>query len=212
MTSSERGLLAVWLDIPEAIEADLNDWYDREHMAERAAVPGFRNARRYLAEAAGPKYFALYETDSIGVLVSPEYRRYLGPAMSDWSKRVQPRFVNNHRLCCIEVARAGGGIGSVVAVARFPATPGLANRLEGGVLASALSVSGALGAQAWRSDLSVTFPDGAPAGASAELVVVVQGIRADVAAAGLQAVLDTAPEAKTANHRGLYRLLHALPD
>jgi hypothetical protein len=210
MTSSVQGLLAVWLDIPEAAEADLNDWYDREHMAERAGVPGFRNARRYIAEAAGPKYFALYETESLGVLVSPEYRRYLGPAMSAWSQRVQPKFVNNHRLCCTEIARAGSGIGGVVAVARHAATPELEARLTGGALARVLTVAGALGAKALRSDLAVTFPGGAPAGAAAEIVLVVQGIRGDAAAAGLDAVRAALP-AVPATHRGLYRLLHALP-
>lgn len=210
MTSSVPGLLAVWLDIPGAAEAELNDWYDREHMAERAGVPGFLNARRYIAEAAGPKYFALYETASPCVLVSPEYRRYLGPAMSAWSKRVQPSFVNNHRLCCAELARAGSGIGGVVAVARYRATPELDACLNTGTLEKALGVSGALAVQAWRADLALTFPDGAPAGAVAEDVLVVQGIRGDAAAAG-RAAIEAALPGAAPTHRGLYRLLHALP-
>jgi hypothetical protein len=208
--AAARGLLAVWLDIPEAIEADFSEWYDREHLAERAAVPGFRCARRYIAEAAGPKYFAFYETESLAVLTSPDYRHYLGPGMTAWSKRVMPQFRNNHRLCCALAASAGGGIGSVVAVARLPAADGIEQRLRSGALAAAIHVPGALGAQAWRSDLGATYPDGAPAGAAAEVVLVVQGIRADAAAAGLAAVLAPGG-AQAATHRGLYRLLHALP-
>jgi hypothetical protein len=209
--SDPQGLLAVWLDIPEAVEADLNEWYDREHLAERAGIPGFRSARRYLAEAAGPKYFALYETDSIAVLTSAEYRRYLGPAMTAASKRIMAEFRNNHRLCCTAVARAGAGIGGVVAVARFRAAREFEARLAGGAVDAALGASGAIAAQAWRSDLAVTFPGGAPAGAVPELVVVVQGIRAEAAATGLEAVLAAAPAPAAAHHRGLYRLLHALP-
>src|SRR5262249_9584119 len=128
--SDARGLLAVWTDIPPALEADFNDWYDREHLAERAGIPGFRTARRYIAEAAEPKYFALYETDSIGVFATPEYRRYyLGPAMSAWSKRIMPSFLNNYRRCCTFVARAGDGIGGAVASLRFRASSALLQKL-----------------------------------------------------------------------------------
>src|SRR5262249_13584874 len=137
--SESPGLLAVWTDIQPALEADFNDWYDREHLAERAGIPGFHSARRYIAEAAEPKYFSLYETDSIGVFASPEYRRYyLGPAMSAWSKRIMPAFLNNHRRCCRLVARGGGGIGGAVASLRFRAADTLEARLAGRTLAPAL--------------------------------------------------------------------------
>src|SRR5690349_3389425 len=122
MTSEARDLLAVWLDVPPALEADFNDWYDREHLAERAGVPGFRTARRYIAEPAEPKYHALYETESLAILSSPEYLRYLGPLKTDWSKRIMGAFQNNHRRCCRLVARSGGGIGGAVASLRFRAT------------------------------------------------------------------------------------------
>src|SRR5215475_9060658 len=113
--SDPLGLLVVWTDIPAALESDFNDWYDREHLAERAGILGFRTARRYIAEDAQPRYFALYETDSLKVFTSPEYRRYyLGPAMSAWSKRIMPAFINNYRRCCTQVAHAGRGIGAAV--------------------------------------------------------------------------------------------------
>ncbi len=31
-------------------------WYDREHLEERVAIPGFLEARRYVAHRASPKY------------------------------------------------------------------------------------------------------------------------------------------------------------
>jgi len=49
MARQGKGLLAVWTDIPVHIEADFNRWYDEEHLAERAGIPGFLNARRYVS-------------------------------------------------------------------------------------------------------------------------------------------------------------------
>jgi len=206
--SDAQGLLAVWTDIPAPLEADFNDWYDREHLAERAGIPGFRTARRYIAEAAEPKYFALYETRSIGVFATPEYRRYLGPLMTPWSKRIMSAFVNNHRRCCSFVACAGGGIGAAVASLRFRATDALEGKLKGGTLEAALKPSGSIAAKAWRTDLAATYPDGAPREAFPELVVAVEGINSSAATAGAAAIVS---EAGQPVHRGLYRLLHALP-
>jgi hypothetical protein len=209
--SEAQGLLAVWVDIPAALEADFNDWYDREHLAERAGIPGFRNARRYIAEAAEPKYHALYETDSLDVFGSAEYKRYLGPLMTGWSKRIMGAFQNNHRRCCRFVAGAGGGIGGAVASLRFRANDALEANLKGGALKSALGPSGAIGAKAWRTDLAVTFPDGPPRDVFPELVVSVEGISLGAAAAGADAILGAVGDKDQPVYRGLYRLLHALP-
>jgi hypothetical protein len=209
--SDAQGLLAVWVDIPGELEADFNDWYDREHLAERAGIAGFHSARRYVAEAAQPKYHALYETASLEVFGSAEYKRYLGPLMTSWSKRIMGAFRNNHRRCCRFVAGAGGGLGGAVASLRFRANDALGAQLVSGALESALAPSGAIGAKAWRSDLAVTFPDGPPREAFSELVVTVEGISPGAAAAGADALLGTIEDAGPPVFRGLYRLLHALP-
>lgn len=75
-TQGDRpGELLVWTDIDPAHEADFNTWYDREHMDERVAIPGFAFARRFLRIGPGRKYLALYRTDSLGVFDSAAYRR-----------------------------------------------------------------------------------------------------------------------------------------
>lgn len=209
--SDVAGLLAVWVDIPAPLEADFNEWYDREHLAERAGIRGFRTARRYIAEAAQPKYHALYETDSLAVFGSPEYLRYLGPLMTGWSKRIMGAFQNNHRRCCRFVAAAGGGIGAAVASLRFPATDAIETSLKVGALAAAIAPSGVIGAKAWRSDLAVTFPDGPPRDAFPETVVELEAIAPGAAAAGADALLAALRGAHDPVYRGTYRLLHALP-
>jgi hypothetical protein len=209
--SEAQGLLAVWVDIPAELEADFNDWYDREHLAERAGIAGFRTARRYVAEAAKPKYHALYETASLDIFGSAEYKRYLGPLMTGWSKRIMGAFQNNHRRCCRFVAGVGGGIGGAVASLRFRAADALEAKLRAGALNAALVPSGAIGAKAWRSDLAVTFPDGPPRETFPELVVTIAGISPGAATAGADALLGAVRETAQPIYRGLYRLLHALP-
>jgi hypothetical protein len=96
MTTPAPGLLFVMTDIPAEIEPEFNDWYDREHIPERLAVPGFAGARRYRAVEGAPAYQALYDLESVAVLDTPAYKR-LNEAPSEWSKRIVPRFRNAHR-------------------------------------------------------------------------------------------------------------------
>ncbi len=45
-------ILTIWTDIPADIEADFNDWYNREHLPDRIqGMPGFLRGRRYAAIA-----------------------------------------------------------------------------------------------------------------------------------------------------------------
>src|SRR3546814_7604945 len=57
------GELFIWTDIDPAHEDDFNQWYDREHMAERAGIAGFQWARRYRATQGERRYLALYRTE-----------------------------------------------------------------------------------------------------------------------------------------------------
>jgi hypothetical protein len=109
------------------------------------------------------------------------------------------------------VAGAGGGIGGAVATLRFRADDALEAKLEAGALQSVLASSGAVGAKAWRTDLAATFPDGPPREVFPELAVIVEGVSPGAAAAGAEALLGALRETAPPVHRGLYRLLHALP-
>ena len=72
-----KGMLLTSMDIDPAHEAEFNRWYDREHLAERVAIEGFIEARRYVAHDAKPKYLSLYSTETFDVLDSPAYRTAL---------------------------------------------------------------------------------------------------------------------------------------
>src|SRR5262245_9617968 len=91
MVRQGKGLLAVWTDIPANVEADFNRWYDEEHLAERAGIPGFLTARRYLSLQGTPKYVALYDTVDAQVLQSDAYLNVLNHS-TPWTQRVRPHF------------------------------------------------------------------------------------------------------------------------
>jgi hypothetical protein len=93
MAKQSQGLLAVWMDIPAAVEEDFNRWYNEEHLAERMSIPGFLSARRYASLEGVPKYIALYETVDAQVLQSETYLKVLN-APTAWTQRVRPHFQN----------------------------------------------------------------------------------------------------------------------
>ena len=96
-----RGLLLTQTEPPPAMEEEFNAWYDQEHLAERLAIPGFRSARRWVAEGAPGegKYLATYELDSPAVLESPAYlARFRN--QTPWSRRCLGKAVVFKRWAC----------------------------------------------------------------------------------------------------------------
>ena len=84
------GLLFVMIDVKPEFEDELHRWYEQEHIPERLACAGFRNARRFQAVEGSPKFLATYELDSPEVLDGPDYQRLIPP--SEWTKRVTSQF------------------------------------------------------------------------------------------------------------------------
>lgn len=83
------GALAIWLTLDPAGEEDFNNWYPRQHLPERLAVPGFLRGRRYRTAGGAPPYFTLYELEHTRVLSSPAYLERLNQP-TDWTRRVLP--------------------------------------------------------------------------------------------------------------------------
>ena len=73
MPLAGKGMLLTSMNIEPSDEAEFNRWYDREHLEERVAIPGFLEARRYVAHEGNPKYLSLYSTETFEVLDSPAY-------------------------------------------------------------------------------------------------------------------------------------------
>ena len=79
--------------LPEA-EADLNAWYDQEHLPGLAAVPGTVRALRYECRDESPRYLACYDLRTRETFGSPPW---LAVRATDWSSRVRPSFRNTSR-------------------------------------------------------------------------------------------------------------------
>jgi hypothetical protein len=86
------GLLLVAIDVAAEHEAELNRWWDEEHIQERMAIPGFLRARRFQAIEGAPKYLTLYDIDSPDVLQTPEYQHWTGLGTTDFTKRIRRHF------------------------------------------------------------------------------------------------------------------------
>jgi hypothetical protein len=81
-------------DVVATAEADLNAWYDQEHMPGLAAVPGSVRAARYRNLDDGPRYHACYELASQQTFGSAAW---LQVRATEWSSRVRPTFLNTRR-------------------------------------------------------------------------------------------------------------------
>jgi len=118
MPLAGKGMLLTSMDIDAADEADLNRWYDREHLEERVAIDGFLEARRYVAHSGSPKFLFLYSTKTIEVLDSPAYRAKLANP-TPWSVKTMAGFKNIIRAVARITASRGTGRGAVLGIVRL---------------------------------------------------------------------------------------------
>jgi hypothetical protein len=124
MALKGRAFMAVWHDIAEAGEAEYNTWHTRQHMPERLGVPGFLAGRRAVDwNLKHQRWFTLYETKTLEVLSSDDYRARLNNP-TKWTTRNQPNFLNFARSACITSASTGRGIGGALATIRLDMQPG----------------------------------------------------------------------------------------
>lgn len=134
MPIAGQGMLLTSMDIAPEDEADFNRWYDREHIAERVAIEGFVEARRYVALEAAPKYLGLYSTERFDVLSSDAYRTALAN-QTEWSKRNIAKFKNMIRGVARITLSRGQGRGAVLGLVRIRPAAGQEDALRTGLSA-----------------------------------------------------------------------------
>lgn len=118
MPIAGSAMLITSMDIDPADEQDFNRWYDKEHLAERVAIPGFLEARRLVAVSASPKYLNFYATEAIETFARTEYRNAL-QSQTAWSLRNLQRFRNPIRAIARITTSHGQGRGGAVAFIRI---------------------------------------------------------------------------------------------
>jgi hypothetical protein len=159
MTLLGRGFLAIWNDVAEGSDAEVDQWYIREHAPERVGLPGFLRGRRFVAIDGRPKYFTLYETESAKVLASPSYLARLNDP-TPWSRKALQLFRNTNRTACDLTRSLGQGTGGVMATLRLASAPArdaaLRTWLSDSALPATVAEPGVVAVALGEADLSAT--------------------------------------------------------
>src|SRR3974390_3544005 len=104
-----QGVLAYWFDLIPEVQHEWTDWYIRDHMPSRLGAT-FTGARCFRAVSGKPEFMALYETATIGALISPEYLSLLRNA-SEGDRLRRAWYQRTIRGCCRKIADVGYGQG-----------------------------------------------------------------------------------------------------
>jgi hypothetical protein len=89
------GLLLNAMNIAPELEAEFNEWYDKEHIPALGAVPGVLCARRFRGTSGNRRYVALYHLADPDVVESADWKQ---ARQSEWTSRLQPHFRDHLRL------------------------------------------------------------------------------------------------------------------
>jgi hypothetical protein len=210
MPLAGKGMLLTSMNIDAADEANFNHWYDREHLEERVAIPGFLEARRYVAHKANPKYLCLYSTETFEVLDSPAYRAKLANP-TEWSAKTMARFKDMIRAVARITISRGTGRGAVLGIVRLRPQAAeqdalratLKQRLDPGDRAGIISM------HLLESDAALSKPITGNPGASepgaGDWYVLIDG--RDIAAIEPAIAACTAALTSTVVATGIYRLM-----
>ncbi len=152
-------VLAIWNDVAPGGDGEFDHWHSREHVPERVGVPGFLRGRRYVAMTGRPKYFTLYETETLETLGGGAYVERLNNP-TPWTSRVLPLFRNNNRSACRVTLTLGRGVGGTLATVRLGPLAAREADLRAWLTATALPAlaeqPGVVGAHLCEADLAAT--------------------------------------------------------
>jgi hypothetical protein len=108
-------MLLVCTSVDPAHEDEFNRWYDREHVSERVAIPGFVSGARYQTVRGSRRYLGLYRTTSLAVFGTAAYQQALHRPTA-WSATNLARMQNPMRRVCSIEMETGAGTGAWLAL------------------------------------------------------------------------------------------------
>jgi hypothetical protein len=214
MPMAGTGMLMTSMDIDATHEREFNQWYDREHLAERVAIEGFLEARRYVAVEASPKYLGLYSTKTFDVLDSDAYRTALANQTA-WSKSNIGRFQNMLRSVARITFSRGQGRGAALGLVRIRPPVDGADALRDGIQAQLDpgTLDGIISMHLMESDARLSKPltddPAAPNPAARDWYVMIDGTDVEAVADVMKGRFDAAIAATSATliSSGTYRLM-----
>jgi len=192
-----HGVVAIWNGIAPEGREHFYEWHNREHMPERAGIPGFIRGRRYIAKYGHPEYFTLYEAESPEVLSGQDYFNRLNNP-TQWTKSVVPAYFRDtsRGICGVKFSQSLGDGGYLITL-QFGPKPGRGAELERNlrhrVLPPVIDIPGVVGvhlcvADQAASDVETAERKGRKVGIPKWLVLI-EAITAEAADAGCDAVL-----------------------
>lgn len=116
-----HGVVAIWNGIAPEGREHFYEWHNREHMAERAGIPGFIRGRRYIAKYGHLEYFTLYEAESPEVLSGQDYFNRLNNP-TPWTKSVVPAYFRDtsRGICRVKFSQSCGDGGYLITLQFSP--------------------------------------------------------------------------------------------
>ena len=151
-------ILFVWTDVDPEHEQDFNLWYDREHVQERVALPGFVSGVRYRCVQGPRRYLGLYRTRNLAAFRSAEYFQAF-QHQTPWSVTNLQRMRNPMRRVCTISAEAGAGRGAWLAVLRLGAqASGDTGAVIGRLGPALLEMDGVIGSRLLTPDQALSTP------------------------------------------------------
>src|SRR3954452_15167647 len=214
MPLAGKGMLLTSMNVDSADEAEFNRWYDREHLEERVAIPGFLEARRYVAHDGNPKYLSLYSTETFEVLDSPAYRTALANQTA-WSKANIARFKGMIRAVARITISRGIGRGAVLGIIRLRPADGT-DRLRAALdaLLDPADLDGVISMHLLESDPKLSRPitdDPSAANPGAgDWFALIDATNIDAVPRAAARIVDNAAFKPLLVSQGIYRLLFDL--
>jgi hypothetical protein len=120
---ADPGILAIFNDCRPGRDAELDAWFQSEHLVERLGVPGFLYGRRHRAISGASGYFNFYLVEGPEVLTSTPYLERLDNPTPMTRKIMSEVFINVSRTVCRRVARRRSFRGAYAVTVRFAEVP-----------------------------------------------------------------------------------------
>ena len=123
MADTSPGILAIFNNVAIGREAELEEWFQHEHLAERMALPGFLLGRRYEAVSGQPRYFNFYLAQSADIFKSTAYLERLDHPTPMTRIVMSEIFKDMNRTVCNRTFQSGTMRGSTAVTVRFGECP-----------------------------------------------------------------------------------------
>jgi hypothetical protein len=124
-------------DVIDSAIAEHDDWHTHEHLRERLSIPGFVRGTRWIALRGQPRYFVMYEVESLATLTSAAYLERLNQP-SPWTQKMMPHYRGMNRGFCSVTGSFGLGTGHAGLLLRFKPQAGTDASLRQWLLQDAL--------------------------------------------------------------------------